>query len=183
MTALSQPIGGTSPKGFARGLVALLVAGLLLAACGGSGNALPKTADGLTKVSVVLDWYPWSNHTGLYWAQAQGYFKSEGLDVTIHPPSDATDILKVVAAGTDTFGISYQTDVLQARAAGVPVKSIAAMVQHPLNTVMTLQSSGLTRPKQLEGKKVGTTGLPSDEPLLRTVLAADGASIDKIELV
>lgn len=161
-------------------LLALLVP---LAGCGGAPAALPKGADGLTKVSVVLDWYPWANHSGLFLAQARGYFKAEGLEVDIHPPSNPEDILKVVGAGTDTFGISYQTDLLTARAAGVPVRSIAALVQHPLNTVMALKSAGITRPKQLEGKKVGTPGIPSNEALLRTMMEADGGSIDRVEQV
>ncbi len=166
-----------------RATIALVILGLVLAGCGGTGSALPKGSNGLTKVSLVLDWYPWANHTGLYVAQAKGYFKEEGLEVDIHPPSNPEDILKVVATGTDNFGISYQTDVLTARAANVPVKSLAAIVQHPLNTVMSLRSAGITRPKQLEGKKVGASGVPSDMPLLRTMMEADGGSIDKVEIV
>jgi putative hydroxymethylpyrimidine transport system substrate-binding protein len=167
----------------ARFIAMFLVLALLLAGCGGTTSNLPKGATGLTKVSIVLDWYPWANHTGLYLAQAKGYFKDEGLEVDIHPPSNPEDIIKVVAAGTDNFGISYQTEVLTARAAGVPIKSVAAIVQHPLNTIMVLKGSGITRPKALEGKKVGVTGVPSDEPLLRTMLEADGASLDKVERV
>lgn len=166
-----------------RTTTALLILGLLLAGCGGTASNLPKGANGLTKVSLVLDWYPWANHTGLYLAQSKGYFKDEGLEVDIHPPSDPADILKAVGAGTDNFGISYQTDILTARAASVPVKAVAAIVQHPLNTVMALKSSGITRPKQLEGKKVGVPGVPSDEPLLKTMLEADGASLAKVEMV
>ncbi len=168
---------------FARGTIVVLILGLVLAGCGGNTNTLPKTANGLTKISLVLDWYPWANHAGLYLAQSRGYFQAEGLEVEIHAPSNPEDILKVVAAGPDNFGISYQTDVLTARAEGIPVKSIAALVQHPLNTIMFLKSSGITRPKDLEGKKVGVPGVPSDTPLLKTMLAADGASIDKVEQV
>ncbi len=161
----------------------LLILAVALTACGGQPAALPKGAEGRTKVSVVLDWYPWANHSGLFLAQSRGYFKDEGLEVDIHPPSNPEDILKVVAAGTDQFGISYQPDVLSARAAGVPVKSIAALVQHPLNTVMTPKGSGIARPKDLEGKKVGTPGLPSNEAMLRTMLQTDGGSIERVELV
>src|SRR5215213_1986746 len=175
--------GGARTTALVRAMTALVILALLLAACGGTKSNLPKGANGLTKVSVVLDWYPWADHTGLYLAQSKGYFKDEGLEVDIHPPSNPDDILKAVGAGTDNFGISYQTDVITARAASVPVKSVAAIVQHPLNTVMVLKSSGITRPKQLEGKKVGVPGVPSDEPLLRTMLQADGASIDKVEMV
>ncbi len=179
----SPIIAGRIQPRLGRAFVAMLLVLPLLAACGSQASTLPKTADGLTKISVILDWYPWANHTGLYYAQSKGYFKAEGLDVTIHPPSDPADILKVVGAGTDQFGISYQTEVLSARAANVPVKSVAALVQHPLNTIMTLKSANITRPKQLEGKKVGMSGVPSDEPLLRTMLEQDGASLDKVEMV
>lgn len=166
-----------------RGMALLLVVGLVLAGCGGTKSNLPQGADGLTKVSLVLDWYPWANHSGLYLAQSRGYFKAEGLEVTIHPPSNPEDILKVVAAGTDQFGISYQTDVLAARSEGIPVKSVATIVQHPLNTIMFLKSAGITRPKDLEGKKVGVPGVPSDGPLLRTMMEADGADVSKVEQI
>jgi putative hydroxymethylpyrimidine transport system substrate-binding protein len=168
---------------FLQGTGLMLGTGLALAACGGTASTLPKGTSGLTKVSLVLDWYPWANHTGLYLAQSRGYFKDQGLEVDIHAPSNPDDILKVVATGTDNFGISYQTDVISARAAGVPVKSVAAIVQHPLNTVMVLKGGGITRPKDLEGKKVGVPGVPSDGPLLKTMVEADGGNIAKVEQI
>src|SRR5262245_53248387 len=103
-----------------RATTALVILALLLAGCRGAKSNLPKGANGPIKVSLVLDWYPWADHTGLYLAQSKGYFKDEGLEVDIHPPSNPDDILKAVGAGTDNFGISYQTDVLTARAANVP---------------------------------------------------------------
>lgn len=164
-------------------LAVLLACCLALAGCGGGAGSLPKGADGTTRVSLVLDWYPWANHSGLYLAQSRGYFKAEGLEVDIRTPSDPADVLKLVGAGKDAFGISYQTDVLTARAAGVEVKSVAALVQHPLNTVMALKGSGITRPRDLAGKKVGSPGVPSDEALLRSIMEADGASVETVEQV
>ena len=168
-----------------RPLALLLILAVALAACGGGAAGLPKGAEGRTKVSVVLDWYPWANHSGLFLAQSRGYFKDEGLEVDIHPPSNPEDILKVVAAGTDQFGISYQPDVLSARAAGVPVKSIAALVQHPLNTVMTPKGSGIARPKDLEGKKVGTRGYTVTPGIwIRGILQLEhGVDLDRIAWV
>ncbi|MDP8909013.1 MAG: ABC transporter substrate-binding protein, partial [Chloroflexota bacterium] len=140
-------------------------------------------AQALTPVSVALDWYPNANHAGLVLADQRGYFAEEGLDVELYTPADPATVLQTVGAGRDTFGISYQTDVLFAREAGVPVVSVAALVQHPLNAVMTKADSGIARPADLVGKRVGIAGLPSDEALLSTMLAADGASLADVELV
>lgn len=146
------------------------------------GPSTPVTTS-LEAVSVALDWYPWSNHTGLLMARERGHFRDVGLDVTLEVPANPEDVLKLVATGRNTFGISYQTDVLLARAEGIPVVSIAALVQHPLNSVMALEGSGITRPRDLAGKKVGYPGLPSDEALLATMLEFDGARLDDVTLV
>jgi putative hydroxymethylpyrimidine transport system substrate-binding protein len=144
----------------------------------------PTPASGqLEAVSVALDWYPWSNHTGLLMAQERGFFRGQGLEVTLDVPANPEDVLKLVATGRNTFGISYQTDVLLARAEGIPIVSIAALVQHPLNSVMALERSGITRPRDLVGKQVGYPGLPSDEALLATMLESDGAHLDDVKLV
>jgi len=148
-----------------------------------AADASPATPGETAEVSIALDWYPWSNHTGLYMAQATGAFAEQGIDPNIYVPSDPTTALQLVAAGQDDFTISYQTDVLLARAQGLDVVSIAALVQHPLNTIMTLQSSGLTEPSQLKGKTIGITGVPSDDALLATVLQTAGLTMDDVETV
>lgn len=163
-----------------RALVLALLVGLLptlLAGCG------PSSGSSGGKVSVALDWYPNSDHAGLYLAKERGYFKDEGITPTLYTPANPDDVLKLVGTGKDTFGVSYEPDVLLARAQGVPVVSIAALVQHPLDTIMALKTSGITRPKQLEGKKVGYAGLPSDEAILATMMAAAGSNISKTQPV
>lgn len=135
------------------------------------------------KVSLALDWYPWSNHAGLFIAQEKGYFKEEGLEVNLYTPADPSTVLQTVGAGKDDFGISYQPDVLLARAQGVPVISVAALVQHPLNSVMTLKESGIQRPRDLAGKKVGYPGIPLNVPLLKSMVEKDGGDFSKVELV
>ena len=157
-------------------VIALALALLLVISC----DSEPETAS----VKLALDWYPNANHLGLYIAQQKGYFEEENLDVTMYTPSDPSTVLQTVGAGQDDFGMSYQPDVLLARNEGVPVVSILGVVQHPLNSLMTLQSSGITRPAQLAGKKVGYPGIPTNEPLLETMLKADGLSgLEDIELV
>lgn len=167
-------------KGLAKRKAAfLLLAFSLLLACGRGGG----DQAGISKVSLTLDWYPWSNHTGLYLARDRGYFQQQRLEVDIHVPSNPEDVLKLVGTGKEDFGISYETDVLLARAEGIPVVSVAALVQHPLNSIMTLKESGITRPKQLEGKTIGTPGIPSNDAYLRTMLLADGADPSKVRTV
>jgi putative hydroxymethylpyrimidine transport system substrate-binding protein len=153
------------------------------AAAATTAPSTASTPSTTTRVSVALDWYPWANHSGLYLARDRGYYRAEGLEVDLYVPANPEDGLKLVAAGKDTFGISYQTDVLLARGESVPVKSIAAMVQLPLNSIMSLKTSGITRPKHLEGKKIGSAGLPSDDALLATMLAHDGADPAKVEVI
>ena len=147
--------------------------------------SLPRAAGAqdLQKVSIALDWYPNANHAGLYLAQERGYFADAGLEVELYTPSDPTVVLQTVGAGRDDFGISYQTDVLLARAEEVPVVSVAALVQHPLMGVMALESSGIARPADLVGTTVGYPGIPSQQAFLQTMLETDGASIDDVDLI
>ena len=162
-------------------LVPVLLA--LIAAAGPALGGVATGAQGPTRVTVALDWYPNANHAGLFLAAARGYFAAEGIEVEFLTPADATTPLQTVGAGTDTFGISYQTDVLLARAQGVPVVSIAALVQRPLLGVMSLRAAGIARPRDLVGKTVGYPGIPSQEAFLATMLEADGASLADVDLV
>lgn len=165
-----------------RPLVFVLVLIVILAGCG-TGEVFGSSDEQPSEISIALDWYPWSNHTGLYLAQQRGYFGDEGLETDIYVPGNPEDGLKLVASGQDEFAISYQTDVLLARAEGLPVVSIAALVQHPLNSIMSLESTGIDEPADLKGKKIGITGVPSDEALLSSVLSTADLTLDDVELV
>lgn len=136
-----------------------------------------------SSVRLALDWYPNANHAGIYLGQARGLFAAVGIDLEVYTPSDPTVVLQTVGAGQDTFGISYQTDVLLARAQGVPVVSVAALVQHPLLCVMSLQEAAISRPADLAGKSVGYPGIPSQEAFLATMLEADGLTAEDVSLV
>lgn len=158
----------------------LLMVTPVAVACGdddddGGGEPVP--------VSVALDWFPWAQHAPLYLALERGYFEDEGLSVDFHVPANPEDGLKLVGSGEEDFAISYQADVLIARGEGIQVKSVAALVQHPLNSIMSLEGAGISRPADLAGKKVGYAGLPSDEALVKAVLESDGLTLDDIEMV
>jgi putative hydroxymethylpyrimidine transport system substrate-binding protein len=154
------------------GLIAIAVA------CGSSSDD-----DELTSVSLALDWFANSNHAGIYEAVNRGYFLEEGLDVKVYTPADPSTVLQTVGAGRDDFGISYQPDLLLARSANVPVVSVMGLVQHPLNSVMALSSSGIDSPGDLKGLKVGHPNIPSNQGMLATMLAEEGLTLDDVELV
>ena len=141
--------------------------------------------DSMEQISLALDWFPNANHAGLFLAIENGYFAEEGLEVSAYTPEDPASILQTVGTGADDFGINYQPDLLLARDKGVPVLSVAGIVQSPLNSVMTLHSSGLKRPRDLDGKKVGYPGIPLNEPMLDTMLKYDGVTkgLEQVELV
>jgi putative hydroxymethylpyrimidine transport system substrate-binding protein len=160
--------------------VMILITALALVLTGCADAITPDDPD---EVSLALDWYPWANHSPFFLADERGYFAEEDLDVDIHVPANPEDVLMLVGSGRDTFGISYQTSVLQARQEEIPVQSIAALVQYPLNSVMTLEDSGLERPGDLEGKQIGYPGIPSNEALLETMLESEGLTLDDVELV
>ena len=142
-----------------------------------------RTSQASTGISIALDWYPNANHAGIYWAQSEGMFSSAELDVTIHTPADPSAVLQTVAAGRDTFGISYQPDILLARAQDVPVVAVASIVPRPLLGIMSLASASISSPEDLVGKTVGYPGIPAQEAFLRTMLAGQGLSPEDIELV
>ncbi|MDE0592759.1 MAG: ABC transporter substrate-binding protein, partial [Dehalococcoidia bacterium] len=147
-----------------------------------TATSVPPTAIA-DDVVVTLDWFQNANHVGVYEAVNKGFFADENLNVTVEPPADPTAILGLVATGKSDFAFYYQPDLLQARQEGVPVVAVAGIVQQPLNSIMTLESSGIETPAQLAGKKIGTPGLPWNDALLATMLEADGVSIDDVEVV
>ncbi len=162
----------------------ILALATLLAACDSEEpTPAPTPTPAPEQVSLALDWFPNSNHAGFYAALERGYYADEGLEVDIYVPANPEDVLKTVGAGRDDFGVSYQAEVLLARGEGVPVKSVAAMVQHPLNSIMTLTASGIERPGQLAGKKVGVTGIPFEEALFQAMLEYEGLTIDDVTVV
>ncbi len=137
----------------------------------------------ITKVSLALDWYPNSNHAGIYLAQDKGYFENNNLEVDIYTPSDPSAILQSVGSGSDQFGISYQPDLLLARSEGVPVVAVTSIVKTPLNSIMTLGSSGISEPSELKDKKIGYPGIPLNVGLLQTILEGQGLTINDVKLV
>ncbi|EFM12996.1 NMT1/THI5 like domain protein [Paenibacillus curdlanolyticus YK9] len=165
-------------------MIALLI---VLAACGKADKTEPSTEPAaadkpLTKVKVVLDWTPNTNHTGLYVARDQGFFKAQGLDVTIVQPGEAgADAM--VASGEAEFGVSYQEGVTLARTQGVPLVSIAAVIQHNTSGFASPVAKNIKTPKDFEGKTYGGWGSPVEEEVIGSLMQEDKADVSKVKIV
>ena len=138
----------------------------------------------LRELNVVLDWYPNALHAFLYDAIEKGYYAEEGLQVNIQFPSNTNDAISLVAAGQAEIGLYYQQDVIIARAnQDVPVKSIGAVVQAPLNIVLSLAEKDIHSPEDLVGKTIGYAGTELSEALIRSIMACVGADSSDVEMI
>ena len=147
-----------------------------LSACGGSHND--------QTITVVLDWTPNTNHTGIYVALANGYFRDAGLNVkVVQPPEDGA--VALVACGKVQFGVSFQDSLAPAFVgdAVMPVTAVAAVIQHNTSGIVSRAGEGMDTPRGLEGKKYATWDLDVEKATIRDVMAADGGDFDKVELI
>lgn len=143
-----------------------------------------EAAKELKELDVVLDWYPNALHAFLYTAIEKGYYEEEGLKVNIRFPSNANDAISLVAAGQADIGLYYQQDVIQARAdQNIPVKSIGAVVQGPLNIILSLKEKNITSPEDLVGKTIGYAGTELSEALIRSIMTDVGADYSDVKMV
>jgi putative hydroxymethylpyrimidine transport system substrate-binding protein len=154
-----------------------------LAGCGGGTAGDSGSSNGPQQVTLTLDWYPNADHAGIYAAREQGFFEDEGLKVEIRQPSDPAAVLQLVAAGKSEFGVSYENEITNAGARGIPVESVMAIMQHPLNSIISLKRSGITRPEDLVGKKVGYAGQSLGTAVIDTVLRKAGKDPSSVEKV
>ena len=155
-----------------RRVVALLFLAALIAGCGEKEDVLEPS--GSKQVELMLDYFPNADHAGIYAAQAGGDFEQAGLDVAIRQPPDPAAPIKQVAAGRVDLAISYEPEVLRARDQGLPVVSVAAIVQKPLTSIISLPEAKIRGPADLEGKTVGTAGIDYQSAYLRTILLEAG---------
>lgn len=166
-----------------RSLFALALLSSLLLLLMGCGNAKENgQKQELKKVTVLLDWTPNTNHTGVYVAQKRGYYKEQGLDVEIVQPSEG-GAAQLVAAGQAEFGFSYQEEVTIARTMGVPVKALAAVIQHNTSGFASPVSKGIKTPKDFEGRKYGGWGSPAEEAMIKALMNGENADFDKVEII
>ena len=140
-------------------------------------TATVPTAQGpqkLTTMTLALDWTPNTNHTGIYVALAKGWYRAEGIDLKLLPYSSNVSPDVLVSSGKADVGISATEGVVADAAVGQPVVSIAAIIQHNTSALVTLASSGLTRPSMLDGKIYGAFGAPYENAVVGEIIKRDG---------
>ncbi len=138
----------------------------------------------LRKITVILDWVPNTNHTGIYIARENGYYFDEGLEVEIIQPSEGGSA-DLIAAGKGEFGISYQEQVTYARTADdpLPVVAIAAIIQHNTSGFASPVDRNIKTPADFEGKKYGGWGSPMEEAMLKGLMEKYDADYSELEIV
>jgi ABC-type nitrate/sulfonate/bicarbonate transport system substrate-binding protein len=147
----------------------LLAVSLALAGCAGadsSGDA-PNV-----EATLLLDFQPNAVHTGIYTAIDRGYDTALGVTLRVRIPSASTDAVKLLASGRADLAVLDIHDLALARESGQDLVGVMALVQTPLAAI--LAQPRIRTPRDLEGQRVGVTGLPSDEAVLRSIVAGAG---------
>jgi putative hydroxymethylpyrimidine transport system substrate-binding protein len=161
-----------------RRLALLALCALALAACGEKEDVLePGSGE---PFELMLDYFPNADHAGIYAAQAGGHFEQAGLNVEIRQPTDPAAPIKQVAAGRVDLAVSYEPELLRARDEGLHVKSVGALVQAPLTSIISLPQARIRGPADLRGKTVGTAGIDYQSAYLGTILVEAGVDPDSV---
>jgi putative hydroxymethylpyrimidine transport system substrate-binding protein len=138
--------------------VTAIAAALSCFVLGGSALAASPTS-----VHVELDWIPNPDHSSLYYGLQEGTFKAQGLNVSFQPPSNATDVDKLVALNRVDLGISYENQMFFDQESHLPVEAVASIIPVPLSSLIVAPSAHVTTLAQMKGKTIGITGLQTDQ--------------------
>ena len=136
------------------------------------------------KITFCLDWTPNTNHTGIYVAQAQGYYEEAGLDVEIvQPPEDGSALM--CAAGQAQFAIQAQDTMAASLALDDPlgITAVAAVIQHNTSGIISRAGDGIDTPAGLTGKTYSTWESPIELAMLENVVNGDGGDFSKVTLI
>jgi putative hydroxymethylpyrimidine transport system substrate-binding protein len=161
--------------------VLLVLVCLPLAACGEKQETITAAHGSTQPLTLMLDWLPNADHVGIYQALAEGDFAKAGLDVHVEVPANPADPLELLAAGKVDAAISYEPEVLLARNQNQPLVSVAALVQEPLTSIVSLGSKHIRTPAQLRGKRVGDAGIPYQHAYLQTILSKAGVPASSVK--
>jgi putative hydroxymethylpyrimidine transport system substrate-binding protein len=173
----------TGPTRWVAAALAIAAMVLGLAACGGGDEPSAGSPSNPEPFTLDLDWYVNPDHAGIYSALDRHFFKQEGLDVQPQVPSDPSAPIKEVAAGRADLAVSYEPEVLLAEDKGLDVQAVAAVVDQPLTSLISLPDGGISTGSDLAGKTVGTAGIPYQSDYLSTIEQRAGVSPSSVNEV
>ncbi|HEV2777215.1 MAG TPA: ABC transporter substrate-binding protein, partial [Solirubrobacteraceae bacterium] len=150
------------------------VAVVALAGCGADDSGRAPNVD----ATLLLDFQPNAVHTGIYTAVARGYDTALGVTLRVRVPTDSTDAVKLLASETVDLAVLDIHDLALARERGSDIVGVMALVQTPLAAI--LASPSIRSPRELERRRVGVTGLPSDDAVLRSIVIGAGGDPAKV---
>lgn len=157
-------------------VAALVLIFAALAGCGdgGGGEALPR-------VDLALDFTPNPVHAPIYAAVRRGFDRDAGIALRIRQPGEGPDALKLVANGRVALGVLDIGDLALARRRGIDIVAVGELVDRPLAALITQPE--IARPRDLEGRTIGVSGLPSDPAFVQAIMAHDGGDVRKVRQV
>jgi putative hydroxymethylpyrimidine transport system substrate-binding protein len=165
----------------AAAVIAAVLALVIPTGCGEKSE--DKARSGGRPFTLALDFYVNPDHAGIYQALEGGRFEERGLAVQPRVPADPSAPIREVAAGRVDLAISYEPEVLLARDQGLPVVAVAAMVQRPLTSLISLPEAGIAAPQDLAGRTIATAGIAYQTAFLEAILARVGLGPDEVEQV
>jgi putative hydroxymethylpyrimidine transport system substrate-binding protein len=166
--------GGDDDEGSAGGSTGTTQAA---SACAGQQLASPED------VTLILDFLPNPVHIAIYQGLATGTYKANNINLKVQTPTSTSDTLRLLATDRADIGIVSLLDFLTSYKQGQPITAFMALEQRPLGSLLALEKSGVSSPKDLEGKTVGVTGVPSDLAAVRSMVADAGGDPTKVKTV
>jgi putative hydroxymethylpyrimidine transport system substrate-binding protein len=162
-----------------RPLACLLLAALALMGCGDGDDESSGRAP--ERAVLALDFSPNAVHAGVYQAVEGGHDRRHGVQLDVRVPTSSSDSLRLLATRRADLAILDIHDLGLARQRGSDLVGVGAIVQRPLSSVIARDS--VSRPRELEGRRAGVTGLPSDDAVLRAVVEGDGGDFERVRRI
>ncbi len=134
------------------------------------------------EIQILLDWFPNTNHSGLYAAREQGFYHDQDLEVDIIQAGE-TGVVQLVATGNADFGISYQEEVTIARSLNIPVIAIATIIQNNTSGFASKKEKNILSPQDFAFKNYGGWGSPSETAILKALMEKYDADFEELNMI
>jgi NitT/TauT family transport system substrate-binding protein len=141
------------------------------------------SAEDLQKVSVRMDWVTGAYHAPFYAGVKNGFFKEQGLDVTVQPGNGSANVAQAIGNGNGEFAAVDGGTMMQLVAKGLPVVAVMSWFQRNPNGVIYSERSGIKKPGDLEGKTLALTNGDAPSALLPAFAKATGLDLSKVNIV